>query len=155
MPKNVRTDADGSFVLNVSNMNQSIKAIHADYDPQVTYLAPEVSFNLVEVQNTFSQASKSLVEMMNENELRTEYTKILDRHFRSEWKMCSNLDDTNLRKTRIEFVISEMGHLDSLRFLDNLSTKCKEELNNHILKAFSENLFQGTVKTSFIYTYRF
>lgn len=150
-----KTLNDGSFILNVNDMNQNVEVSYSGYTPQIKSLQPELDIQLEKVQSSFSEPPKYLAEMMTANELKREYSKILDEEFRNPWNWCSS-SRNNLSKIELRIEISEKGDLGNLDFVtNNIDEKCSNEIQDYIRQLTFKNTFKGKQKVVFFHTIRF
>ena len=143
------TDANGFFSIAIAEQDQSIMAKSEGFTPIVLPAQPEVAFRLKKAQSSFSEETLLLVEMMNENELKGVYKKILDKEINRPFSLCPNEKKDKTIQMRLS--ISEIGELTSLSIVDEVPYECQSSIESKIRLMAIEGQFKGKKAVSFYY----
>jgi hypothetical protein len=143
------TDANGFFSIAIAEQDMTIMAKSQGFTPVVLPVQPEVAFRLKKAQSSLSEESLLLVEMMNENELKGAYKKILDKEINRPFSLCPNEKKDMTIEMRI--FISETGELTSLSIEDEVPYECQLSIENKIRLMAVEGRFKGKKAVSFYY----
>jgi len=143
------TDANGFFSIAIAEQDQSIMAKSEGFTPVVLPAQPEVAFRLKKAQSSFSEETLLLVEMMNENELKGAYKKILDKDINRPFSLCPNEKKDKTIQMRLS--ISETGELTSFSIVEEVSYECQSAIESKIRLMAIEGQFKGKKAVSFYY----
>lgn len=143
------TDANGFFSIAIAEQDMTIMAKSQGFTPVVLPAQPEVAFRLKKAQSSFSEEALLLAEMMNENELKREYKKILDKEINRPFSICPN--EKKDKTIQMRLFISETGELTSLSIVDEISFECRSSIESKIRLMAAEGRFKGKKGVSFYY----
>ncbi len=148
------TLSDGSYSMDVVDMDQKAKVSYAGYTSEMKSLQPQLDFELSKAQSDFSEPPLLLQETMNQSELKRDYTEILDKTFVNSWNICRN-QRSGHKKLQLRIVINESGNLDLIDYITTVNEQCQNEIENLIRRAVFEEKFRGSQKVELYYTLRF
>lgn len=145
----VYTDSSGSFQISLQQDDDFVIAEAIGFSSQKLKAKPNLNIKLEATRDKLSESPKLLAEMMDDNQLKTYYTKKMESHFKQSPVPFCNEELKKLKKIKINISILKSNRVNNISFYQSINEACKAAIESEIHKLSLNSFFDGSKVVQF------